>query len=145
MIIDHPSEEQLQAYALESDNSDTTLSLHINTCENCKAAVATYRFIANVMRQCTKPAFEFDLAVTVLAQLQNSKTVTYRRLDVLLSAMAVIFVAILMYIYRKQVADLFAGTSILFMFTALVSAAILVILRLDENYKIYRRQMLAQT
>jgi uncharacterized membrane protein YqjE len=59
--------------------------------------------------------------------------------------MAVIFVAILMYIYRKQVADLFAGTSILFMFTALVSAAILVILRLDENYKIYRRQMLAQT
>ena len=72
MIAGHPSEIELQRYAMEEAGCTTEVIGHIEQCERCRTSISTYRLLLAGMKQQPRPVFEFEVAELILAQLPAS-------------------------------------------------------------------------
>jgi len=79
MIVGHPSEMELQRYALDEPGCTAAMIGHIEQCENCQASVYAYRLVSAEMKRQSRPAFDFDVSALILAQLQTSTPVPARK------------------------------------------------------------------
>ena len=78
----HPSEEALQQYVLDPSACAPGEIDHIGNCPACREAAAAYRMLADALKEQPAPAFDFDLASAVIAQLEaplqgNGRKVRY--------------------------------------------------------------------
>jgi len=69
----HPSDNELQQYALEGTVDGQDIAAHAQGCAACGAKLANYRLLNRQMNVMQKPAFDFDLAGLVLGQLPAPK------------------------------------------------------------------------
>lgn len=145
MKTNHPSEEELQGYALGALTGDHALARHISACEACKNQVAAYRFIAAEIKQSPVAGFEFDLAAEVLAQIPvNQPLVSGGKRDYLLAAAFLLLLALPFYFYRTELEGLFSEVSGAIVYPAGALALIILILRIlemDRGYHYRLRQL----
>lgn len=73
MTSPHLSELDLQAAAESAALLPTAAAAHLRGCARCQARVATYRQLFGAAAQLPPPAFGFDLAASVLAQLPRAR------------------------------------------------------------------------
>ncbi|MFD1872921.1 hypothetical protein [Hymenobacter bucti] len=69
MTSPHLSERALQAAAEAAALLPAAAAAHLRGCPLCQGRVATYRQLFTAAAQLPLPAFDFDLAASVLAQL----------------------------------------------------------------------------
>ncbi|MGI4762369.1 MAG: hypothetical protein ACRYF0_16790 [Janthinobacterium lividum] len=73
MTSPHLSEPQLQAAAESAAQLLAPQAAHLRGCGRCQGQVAAYRQLFAGAAQLPPPAFDFDLAAAVLAQLPRAK------------------------------------------------------------------------
>lgn len=73
MTSPHLSERDLQEAAEASALLLAPQAAHLRSCRLCQSRVATYQQLFTATAHLPQPAFDFDLAATVLAQLPRAK------------------------------------------------------------------------
>jgi hypothetical protein len=69
----HLSERDLQEAAESPDRLLAPQAAHLRGCDLCQGRVATYQHLLTAAAQLPPPAFSFDLAASVVAQLPRAR------------------------------------------------------------------------
>lgn len=69
----HPSDEVLQQYVWQPAACTAQEIGHIESCPECREAVATYGMLGEAFKEQPAPAFDFDLAAAVIARLKDAE------------------------------------------------------------------------
>jgi hypothetical protein len=139
----HPSEKEIQQFAIDKSGCDAAAIFHIESCEECMAEVAHYQFIFTGIRQQSKAAFDFDLAALVIPQLSSAKT----RLspDQFISGFLVFFIScfvgVPLVLFNKYILNMFSDISPFFIYAIIGSVTVIVIYKTLSMYKKYQKQM----
>ena len=142
-MISHPSEEEIQQYALGKSAGEAALIAHIESCEHCREEVATYQLLFSGVAQQPDPAFDFDLSALVIPQLEKQE----RRApaDRIVAGFLVLFVCfcvvVPVYLFRRNFLYLLSGTSTFFLYAILCSAVAIVAFKTLRMYRKYQQQM----
>jgi len=70
----HLADELIQEYAWDPQNVGSPEQLHMSSCDQCKSIAANYRLLFLQVEELDAPAFDFDLAQSVLNQLPAIET-----------------------------------------------------------------------
>jgi hypothetical protein len=147
MTSGHPSETELQQYA--SDPSDCSLEAirHIEICEKCLASAGLYQLLFTEIKEAPKPVFDFSLSDLVLAKLPlhpasgDPEVSRFGFSAWVLTFLSCCTIAIPLYLFRKNIWNMFEGISTVFMLIILVASALVVLVRTMGIYRKYREQM----
>ena len=143
MITEHPSELELQQYAMDMAGCPPAVRPHIDTCQSCREAIVFYQRILMELKQQPAPAFDFDVSALVLPQLPVAPAgvLTERVYGYWFAIIAAGAVGIPAYLFRKNLSLLFAGTSFYFMYAIVGAALAVVVVRLMVMYRKYQQQI----
>jgi RNA polymerase sigma factor (sigma-70 family) len=162
MTIGHPSEMELQQYALDNSTCSSENMQHIEACENCQAQTAAYRLLYAAIKEQPSPVFDFDLSGLILAQLPGKQAeqsilllshlatpVPVGRTRVsgfsltawLLVLLSMGMFGITLYLFRKNIWNVFRGISVFFIYSILAAASLFVLFRTMRMYRKFLRQM----
>jgi hypothetical protein len=144
MTTPHLTEEQVQRYAL-NDECDPVVMKHLHACKQCTESVETYRLLFEGLQQQARPAFDFDLAELVTAQLPAPVTELQREgKNELLNFLIVTTGAALVfawYFFRKYFAVLFESIAPIIAYLAVSVFVTLAGLLIIDMYKNYRKKI----
>ena len=138
MISQHLSEEKLQMVASSQQVADTATTQHIESCAICQEQLEVYKLIVSTINEQPKAAFNFDLADAVLQQLQAApakKTFSLR--PFIIAA----FIAIPLYLFRKNFLLLTTGIPAAFLLLSVVASIVIIVINIFKLYHTYQRQM----
>lgn len=138
----HPSEAELQQFALDEGSTVKEVSQHIRNCPECEVQVASYRMAFTGVGSQERPVFDFDVSELVLAQIEPSKNRSY---EGLFSAAVVLVImslcGALWYWTGWSFSELFQGLSKLVMYLVVFVSVIFLFFQSMDLYKSYRRKM----
>ena len=143
MKSDHLSEMEMQLYALNKPGCEPRVNEHLEECGYCKCKAAAYRALFSEIKQQPKPVFDFDLPGLVLTQLPKSN----RRLllndffILLLVFVALSIIGITVYMFRKFLSNVFSSISTFFIYTIIITATTVIILKCTDMYRSYKMKM----
>jgi hypothetical protein len=143
----HPSETELQQYALDDSASTNAIREHIENCEGCQKETSAYQILFSGIREQPKPVFDFDLTGFVLSRLPPVTPVvvpSHPRTSFstfMLAALVCCTAAIPLYLFRKNISNMFAAISSIFVYIIFLAAGIFVLFRVLDMYRKFRRQM----
>lgn len=142
MIEKHPSEAELQEFALDPGKSGQKIAPHIRLCQSCQAEIENYKQLFTGMKDQEKPVFDFALADLVLAQIKpTAKSLPFDKLLVyLISLVAFLFTGTVFYIFRKSFSELFAGVAQLFLYLIITTAISILFFQLIDIYRVYQKK-----
>ena len=138
MISQHLSEEKLQMVAGSQQVADAATTQHIESCAICQEQLEVYKLIVSAIHEQPKAAFNFDLAGAVLQQLQATpakKTFSLR--PFIIAA----FIAIPLYLFRKNFLLLTTGIPAAFLLLSVVAGIVIIVINIFKLYHTYKRQM----
>jgi hypothetical protein len=141
MTTKHLSESEIQQYALDKAGCEAAIAAHVETCKDCRDAIAGYQLLFSTLSEQSKPAFDFDLRGLVLPQLSPAKTKTDVFLVCFFAFLVLAAIGIPVYLFRKYLSELFAGILPMTMYLILVTAVIILIFQGIEMFKKYQKQM----
>jgi hypothetical protein len=143
MKQEHLSENELQQFALERQETDHEMAAHVHACAKCTTAIANYRVMFSALSTVEKPVFEFDIEKQVMAQLPVSTTAKSRFSwsSLLLCTIAVIIVAIPLFVMRSSFKELFSGIPDMILYLIVVTTLTIVIFQCSEMLTFYRKKM----
>lgn len=143
MIEKHPSEAELQEFALNQANTEKEAVEHIAKCEQCKVAIASYRALFTGIQQQTLPAFDFNLSALVLAQLPKAKRSSMKEkfLSYLGVVVALTLVGISAYIFWDYATAVFEGIAPILIYLIITAVAIIITGSSLDLYKTYQKKM----
>jgi hypothetical protein len=134
----HPSEASLQQYVLDREACTQEDISHIGTCPDCRTAVAVYEMLAGVLKAQPAPAFHFDLAASVIAQLEAPPRRKMKEGSALTAVLIALVIGVPAWLFRKSAYFVFTDMSADFYWVVLAAAAIVVgmfLLRLHKKYQ----------
>lgn len=141
MNKDHLSEEEIQQYALGT----VTLNAkeHIGSCAICEAKAANYRLIFLAMDQLPQPAFDFDVASLILAQLPQPETTVAgdERWFYLLIFAALASIGIPVYVYRLYFFKMFTGILPAALYLVILVTVFILVFQGVEMFRKYQKQL----
>lgn len=146
MNTKHLTDDELQQYALNSPDCDAAIAEHVHFCEECKAAIETYRLLFTGISGQDIPAFDFDLSEVVVKQLQPSpkpKLLPEDFFMYLFAFVMIILTGTLLYFFRGFIIELFSGAGNFAVYLTVVSVAILLIFLCIDQYKTHQQKMKA--
>lgn len=146
MNTKHLTDDELQQYALNSADCDSTFVEHVHFCEDCKAAVETYRLLFTGISEQEVPAFDFDLSELVVKQLQPSPKTKLLPEDFfiyLFSFVMIIITGVAIYFFRGNISELFSGAGNFAVYLTVASVAVLLVFLCIDQYKMYQQKMKA--
>ena len=138
MISQHLSEEKLQMVAGSQQVADAATTQHIESCAICQEQLEVYKLIVSTINEQPKAAFNFDLAGAVLQQLQATpakKTFSLRPFII------AVFIAIPLYLFRKNFLLLTTGIPAAFLLLSVVAGIVIIVINIFKLYHTYKRQM----
>jgi len=138
MISQHLSEEKLQMVAGSQQVADAATTQHIESCAICQEQLEVYKLIVSAIHEQPKAAFNFDLAGAVLQQLQATpakKTFSLRPFII------AVFIAIPLYLFRKNFLLLTTGIPAAFLLLSVVAGIVIIVINIFKLYHTYKRQM----
>ncbi len=139
----HPSEKEIQQYALDKLDSSPEIIAHIDSCPDCQAEVSTYQLLFSEIKEQPAPAFDFDLQELVLSKLPkpNSRLST----DEIIAGFLIVFtcscIGIPVYIFRKIILNTFIDIPPIFIYSIIISTTVILIIKILSLYKKYLKQM----
>jgi hypothetical protein len=139
----HPSEKEIQQFAIDKSGCNTTTIAHMESCVECMTEVSNYQLLFTEIRQQNKPAFDFDLSTLVLPQLPIAKS----RLspDQFISGFLIFFIScfigVPVCLFNKYILNMFSDISPFFIYAIIGSATIIVIYKTLSMYRKYQKQM----
>jgi len=136
MLNGHLSDEQLQELALNSAPGNE--AKHIESCAACKAKLENYRLLMNVISKQPAPAFNFDLAAAVFAQLEPSSTKGLWWM--LIVTVAGILTAAGIY-FGEYMPVIYQGIKSIGTYLIIISLVVLAIMLAIDQYKTYQKKM----
>ena len=143
MIAGHLSENDIQQYVSDPLLCEQSIIGHIESCQGCKEKAGTYRILFSGIEQQAKPAFEFNLADLVIAQLEQQKrsfstnnVVTY-----LLSTIGITAVLISCFLFHEYLSGLFIRYSNLLLYLFLAITVVVFLFQCIEIHRKYKKQI----
>jgi hypothetical protein len=136
---EHPSETELQEFALGKMKSEAKIDAHIQLCDECKSAVATYRLLFTAIGEQEKPAFDFNISELVLQKIKSPEK--DHSMDSLIFCIGFAVLALLGiagYWYREFLSGLLIGFGSLFMYLLVATAIIILAFQCVDIYKRYQ-------
>ena len=139
----HPSEKEIQQFAIDKSDCNTAAVVHIESCAECMAEVSNYELLFTEIRQQNKPVFDFDLSALVIPQLPTAKS----RLspDQFISGFLIFFIScfvgVPLVLFNKYILNMFSDISPFFIYAIIGSATVIVIYKTLSMYKKYQKQM----
>src|SRR6188768_66042 len=96
----HLSEEEIQVFVLDPKNSDAGVTAHIGGCRECLELVNIYNLMLADIAMQEVPAFDFDVASMVLANIEPAGTTddSVRLFPHMTLALVAVFVIVPLYI-----------------------------------------------
>ena len=146
MNTKHLTDDELQHYALNSAGCDSTIAEHVLFCEDCKAAVETYRLLFTGISEQEAPAFDFDLSELVVKQLQPSSKPRLLPEDFfmyLFSFVMIVIAGAAMYFFWGNISELLSGAGNFAVYLTVASVTVLLIFLCIDQYKTYQQKMKA--
>lgn len=143
MIVEHLTEKEIQQYATDRLGCEIATVEHLETCEYCKARVASYQLMFTAFRELSAPVNEFDLSSMVISKIkQKKKSFLPDDLFVyLLVLVAVVFTGVTIFSFRYFFLQLFRNFSYTFVYSAAIAIFTILLFQLVENYKKYQRKI----
>jgi len=160
---EHSSDMELQQYALDPSGCRRETLMHIQACEKCLEESTAYRMLFTKIKEQPKAAFEFDISSLVLKQLPEKlhhleqsylpglaqsqpagtrkKVWGFSLVTMLLVSLSGCMIGASLFLFRKNIWNMFTGISQLSMYLILAAAAIVVLFRITNMYREYREQM----
>lgn len=143
MIPKHPSEKEIQDYALNKA-ANQNIAEHIVNCNSCQQAVDIYLKIFSSIEQEQTPGFDFNLTNIVMQQLTENKqpksslssSLGYSTFIIIISAAAILFFTFKFFFSNLS----FSITPMISKLLVVTSLVTLVFLFLDI-YQNYRNKM----
>lgn len=146
MNTKHLTDDELQQYALNSADCNSAIAEHVHFCEDCKAAVETYRLLFTGISEQEVPAFEFDLSELVVKQLlpqSKTKLLPDDFFIYLFSFAMIIITGAMLYFFGAYMIELFSGASNFAVYLTVASVAVLLVFLCIDQYKTYQQKMKA--
>lgn len=144
MLDKHLTDEEIQQLLLDGTPSNSNMAEHLRVCKDCQARATTYELLFAGINEQEKPAFEFNLAELVVAQLPKQKaTLVKDRLPVFLLAFIMILLGTAGYVFHQYLALLFAGIASLAIYLMISSVIVILVFFCVDMYKNYQRKMKA--
>ena len=138
MISQHLSEEELQMVASSQQVADDARTQHIEICTFCREQLEVYKLIVSAINEHPKAAFNFDLADAVLEQLLTaSAKKTFNLRPFIIAA----FIAVPLYLFRKNFLVLTSGIPAVFLLLSVVAAIAIIVINIFKLYHTYQRRM----
>lgn len=109
----HPSDKELQQYALEGAFDSQDIAAHAQGCAACSAKLTNYRLLNRQMNVMPRPTFDFDLAGLVLGQLPAPKA-EFPWIAVLGVTLTMIFLAAIPLLFGSYLVQLLQNLPALF-------------------------------
>jgi hypothetical protein len=139
----HPSEKEIQQWAIDNSDCSTEMNSHMESCARCSAEAETYRLLFFKIKQQPAAAFDFDLSGLVLSQLPKNKT--RLSLDNLIAGFLLVFscccIGIPVYLFRRNILNMFTGIPPFFIYAIIGSTSIIVLIKIGFLYKKFQNQM----
>lgn len=139
----HLSEEEIQVFVLDPKNCDAGMTAHIGGCPECLELVNIYKLmLADIAKQ-EAPAFDFDVASIVLANIEPAGTVedSARLFPHMTLVLAAIFVIVPLYIFRANFLIIANATSVVFLLISSITCTIGFIIKAMQLYARYQSQI----
>jgi hypothetical protein len=134
----HPSDETLQQYTLNSASCTPGETDHIRSCPVCREAIAAYGMLAAALKEQPAPAFDFDLAASVIAQLEAPSEKKRKEGSLLTAVLIALVFGVPAWLFWKTAYFVFTDMSAEFYWMVLAAASIVVglfLLRLFRKYQ----------
>ena len=139
----HPSEKEIQQYAVDRMDSNPTIMAHIDSCTGRQAEVLTYQMLFSGIREQSAVAFDFNVQELVLSKLP--KTHTRLSTDDIIAGLLVIFtcscIGIPVYIFRKIILNSFTDIPPFFIYSIIIGTTGILIIKILSIYKKFLKQM----
>ena len=152
MRTEHLSDEEIQQYAMDTtaDQPDTAANqpdtaAHIQSCNLCRSRVAAYQSLFAAIQQQPRPSFDASLAALVIAQLPSPKP-RFSWSDFFVYMLIIDgagLIGIGCYLFRKDLAKLFAGFTYAFGYLIATAVATVLIFQCVDIYAKYEKKMRA--
>jgi hypothetical protein len=139
----HPSELDIQEYALDKSVCSTSLRAHIESCESCLKEVGQYQILFSELRKEPTAEFEFNLSALVIPKLPKPNPVfsTDRFIAGFLIIFTSCFITVPLYIFKAYILNMFSGVSPFFLYVMIGAASAIVVFKTLEVYKKYQKQI----
>lgn len=139
----HPTEMEIQEYALDKTGCSAAVTEHIESCMLCLEEVSHYRLLFSEIKQEPRPAFDFDLSAMIIPQV--SLPSAQLSADRFIAGFLVIFICccigIPVYIFHQYILNMFSGISSFFIYSMIGSVTVIMIIKTVDMYKKYQEQM----
>ena len=141
MLNGHLSDEQVQELAMNATPASEAAE-HIEHCPACKAKLQNYWLLINVIEREPAPAFSFDLAAAVVAQIETppAKPFTKGLWWIFAATLAVILTGVGIYLGDYMLL-LFDGIKSIGIYLVIISCLVLGIMLVIDQFKIYQKKM----
>ena len=138
MISQHLSEEKLQMVASSQQGADEATTQHVVSCAFCREQLEVYKLIVSAINDQPKAVFNFDLADAVLEQLQAA---TAKKAFSLRPFIIAAFIAIPLYLFRKNFLVLTDGIPAVFLQLSVLAGIVIIVINIFKLYHTYQRQI----
>jgi hypothetical protein len=139
----HPSEKEIQQYAIDKTECSPGTIGHMESCAHCKVEVSSYRVLFAEIKKSPKPVFDFDLSALVLPQLPGARPTLSA--DRFIAGFLVIFtgscISIPAWLFRIYILNFFSGIPSFFIYAIVISASIFLSVKVLGLYKKFQQQM----
>jgi len=139
----HPAENILQQYAEDKSDCSPAILAHIESCAYCKAEVTTYRMLFSKIKEMPVPVFDFDITAIVIPKLPVLRPGLSA--DRFIAGFLVVFsfscICIPVFLFWPYIKNMFSGISAFFFYAILISAAIILSIKVLDTYFKFQKQM----
>lgn len=143
MMNSHPIEKEIQEYALDRSTCPPALIDHIESCALCQEETGRYQLLFAELKKEPSSSFDFDVSELVLPLLPSPQPLV--TVDRFIAGFLVVFIGccigIPLFLFNRNIINLFSGISPLFIYAILGSASLILLLKTLDMYKKYRAQM----
>lgn len=135
----HLSARELQEYILDRSSLAADRAAHAGVCPDCRAEIEAYTLLMEGLGRQPKPAFDFDVAAAVLAQLQPAEQKADRRYRYILAAVITVITGVSALLFWRSAYFVFTDISAVFLYPALAAAGLFILLKTLQLYKKYQQ------
>ena len=139
----HPSDTELQQFAVSKSDADPDVILHIESCPDCRVQVSAYQMLFSEIKVQPPVTFDFDVQQLVLSKLPKTKTGLTT--DDIIAGFLVIFtcscIGIPVYIFRKIILNSFIDIPPFFIYSIIIGTTGILIIKILSLYKKFLKQM----
>jgi hypothetical protein len=134
MNVIHATDSEIQEYSL-SNIYDSTVAEHIKNCRQCSEKATQYNMISVAIGQQTVPAFDFNVAQSVMEQLAKKQAIDKYFIYCGTGA-AACMLAVLFYVIKGYLPNVLAGlTPLLIALIVITALGVLFFVAMDMYRK----------